>query len=146
MPSVVWNVVTYTKCFWLLQVKIRDLEAKRGQRVKVFGWVHRLRRQGEKVEMRLFFTKDLCQQICRYLGPVAEFRDKHKFIMLFWTWQVISYYLIIVILLSSYCFHLQERTWCSLSWEMELVSFSASCLINWYNILNPRYGHIHEKS
>ncbi|MEQ2157876.1 hypothetical protein GOODEAATRI_006362 [Goodea atripinnis] len=29
-------------------VKIHKLEAKRGQRVKVFGWVHRLRRQGEK--------------------------------------------------------------------------------------------------
>ncbi|KAG8456788.1 hypothetical protein GDO86_002537 [Hymenochirus boettgeri] len=28
-------------------VKIRDLEAYRGQRVKVFGWVHRLRRQGK---------------------------------------------------------------------------------------------------
>ncbi|KAM9328938.1 asparagine--tRNA ligase, cytoplasmic [Gastrophryne carolinensis] len=28
-------------------VKIRELEAYRGQRVKVFGWVHRLRRQGK---------------------------------------------------------------------------------------------------
>ncbi|XP_077319081.1 asparagine--tRNA ligase, cytoplasmic [Lithobates pipiens] len=28
-------------------VKIRDLQAYRGQRVKVFGWVHRLRRQGK---------------------------------------------------------------------------------------------------
>lgn len=28
------------------QVKIRELEGYRGQRVKVFGWVHRLRRQG----------------------------------------------------------------------------------------------------
>ncbi|KAJ7335242.1 hypothetical protein JRQ81_013183 [Phrynocephalus forsythii] len=29
------------------EVKIRALEAYRGERVKVFGWVHRLRRQGE---------------------------------------------------------------------------------------------------
>lgn len=28
------------------QVKIRDTEANRGQRVKIYGWVHRLRRQG----------------------------------------------------------------------------------------------------
>uniref|UniRef100_A0A4W3HCV9 Asparagine--tRNA ligase, cytoplasmic n=1 Tax=Callorhinchus milii TaxID=7868 RepID=A0A4W3HCV9_CALMI len=27
-------------------VKIRDTEAHRGQRVKIFGWIHRLRRQG----------------------------------------------------------------------------------------------------
>lgn len=32
----------------VFQVKIHHLEAKRGQRVKVFGWVHRLRRQGEE--------------------------------------------------------------------------------------------------
>lgn len=31
-----------------MQVKIHQLEAKRGQRVKVFGWIHRLRRQGEE--------------------------------------------------------------------------------------------------
>ncbi|KAA8584630.1 hypothetical protein FQN60_008415 [Etheostoma spectabile] len=30
-------------------VKIHHLEAKRGQRVKVFGWVHRLRRQGKNL-------------------------------------------------------------------------------------------------
>ncbi|XP_053267696.1 asparagine--tRNA ligase, cytoplasmic [Pleuronectes platessa] len=30
-------------------VKIRDLESKRGQRVKVFGWIHRLRRQGKNL-------------------------------------------------------------------------------------------------
>ncbi|CAF88673.1 unnamed protein product, partial [Tetraodon nigroviridis] len=30
-------------------VKIRQLETKRGQRVKVFGWVHRLRRQGKNL-------------------------------------------------------------------------------------------------
>uniref|UniRef100_A0A8C3AEP0 Asparaginyl-tRNA synthetase 1 n=1 Tax=Cyclopterus lumpus TaxID=8103 RepID=A0A8C3AEP0_CYCLU len=30
-------------------VKIRLLETKRGQRVKVFGWVHRLRRQGKNL-------------------------------------------------------------------------------------------------
>ncbi|XP_034566029.1 asparagine--tRNA ligase, cytoplasmic isoform X1 [Notolabrus celidotus] len=30
-------------------VKIQHLEAKRGQRVKVFGWVHRLRRQGKNL-------------------------------------------------------------------------------------------------
>ncbi|XP_075041011.1 asparagine--tRNA ligase, cytoplasmic [Mixophyes fleayi] len=30
-----------------ITAKIRDLEAYRGQRVKVFGWVHRLRRQGK---------------------------------------------------------------------------------------------------
>uniref|UniRef100_A0AAQ5YFC8 Asparagine--tRNA ligase, cytoplasmic n=1 Tax=Amphiprion ocellaris TaxID=80972 RepID=A0AAQ5YFC8_AMPOC len=30
-------------------VKIHQLEAKRGQRVKVFGWVHRLRRQGKNL-------------------------------------------------------------------------------------------------
>ena len=30
----------------LLQIKIRDGEKFRGQRVKVSGWVHRLRRQG----------------------------------------------------------------------------------------------------
>uniref|UniRef100_A0A8C5LS88 Asparagine--tRNA ligase, cytoplasmic n=1 Tax=Leptobrachium leishanense TaxID=445787 RepID=A0A8C5LS88_9ANUR len=29
--------------------KIRELEAYRGQRVKVFGWVHRLRRQGKNL-------------------------------------------------------------------------------------------------
>ena len=28
------------------QIKIREGEANRGQRVKVYGWVHRLRRQG----------------------------------------------------------------------------------------------------
>lgn len=31
------------------QVKIGKLEALREQRVKVFGWVHRLRRQGEQI-------------------------------------------------------------------------------------------------
>lgn len=35
----------------VVQVKIQQLEAHRGQRVKVFGWVHRLRRQGEKQEV-----------------------------------------------------------------------------------------------
>ncbi|KAF4022698.1 hypothetical protein G4228_014894 [Cervus hanglu yarkandensis] len=30
-------------------VKIRELEGYRGQRVKVFGWVHRLRRQGKNL-------------------------------------------------------------------------------------------------
>ncbi|XP_024918316.1 asparagine--tRNA ligase, cytoplasmic [Cynoglossus semilaevis] len=30
-------------------VKIHQLESKRGQRVKVFGWVHRLRRQGKNL-------------------------------------------------------------------------------------------------
>uniref|UniRef100_A0A8C4DT33 Asparagine--tRNA ligase, cytoplasmic n=1 Tax=Dicentrarchus labrax TaxID=13489 RepID=A0A8C4DT33_DICLA len=38
-------------------VKIRLLEAKRGQRVKVFGWVHRLRRQVFYLE-----TVDICCQ------------------------------------------------------------------------------------
>lgn len=31
------------------QVKIRDTEASRGQRVKIYGWVHRLRRQGKSM-------------------------------------------------------------------------------------------------
>lgn len=61
MPSLVWKVFIYTKCF-CLQVKIRQLETKRGQRVKVFGWVHRLRRQGEKLEGRL----------CQQLQPVSQ--------------------------------------------------------------------------
>ncbi|KAM8960204.1 asparagine--tRNA ligase, cytoplasmic [Pelodytes ibericus] len=30
-------------------VKVRELDAYRGQRVKVFGWVHRLRRQGKNL-------------------------------------------------------------------------------------------------
>uniref|UniRef100_A0A8D3C5T9 Asparagine--tRNA ligase, cytoplasmic n=1 Tax=Scophthalmus maximus TaxID=52904 RepID=A0A8D3C5T9_SCOMX len=33
----------------IFQVKIQHLEPKRGQRVKVFGWVHRLRRQGRNL-------------------------------------------------------------------------------------------------
>lgn len=47
---VLKSYVIYQKntisCFFL-QVKIRALEAHRGERVKVFGWVHRLRRQGQ---------------------------------------------------------------------------------------------------
>lgn len=35
--------------FFHLQVKINHLEPFREQRVKVFGWVHRLRRQGEMI-------------------------------------------------------------------------------------------------
>lgn len=33
--------------FLALQVKIGALGAYRGQRVKIFGWIHRLRRQGK---------------------------------------------------------------------------------------------------
>lgn len=34
-----------------LQIKIRDSVANRETRVKVYGWVHRLRRQGNIIEM-----------------------------------------------------------------------------------------------
>ena len=33
----------------LLQIRIRDSVTHRDQRVKVFGWVHRLRRQGKNL-------------------------------------------------------------------------------------------------
>lgn len=59
-------------CDLSAQVKIGKLEAKRGQRVKVFGWVHRLRRQGEKLNMHyfLYFKKylELCISFCFLQG------------------------------------------------------------------------------
>lgn len=50
-------------------VKIHALEEYRGQRVKVFGWVHRLRRQGKNLMfwccgmVQAIFSVS-CQMIC----------------------------------------------------------------------------------
>ncbi|XP_067839966.1 asparagine--tRNA ligase, cytoplasmic [Heptranchias perlo] len=53
------------------QIKIRTTEAHRGQRVKLFGWVHRLRRQGKNLMfvvlrdgtgfLQCIFSDELCQ-------------------------------------------------------------------------------------
>ncbi|XP_032888922.1 asparagine--tRNA ligase, cytoplasmic [Amblyraja radiata] len=53
------------------QIKIRDTKASRGKRVKVFGWVHRLRKQGKNLMfvvlrdgtgfLQCILSDDLCQ-------------------------------------------------------------------------------------
>lgn len=45
-------------------MKIKALEAYRGQRVKIFGWIHRLRRQG-KAQALL----SLCREIEKIQWP-----------------------------------------------------------------------------
>ena len=52
-------------------MKIRELKGYRGQRIKVFGWVHRLRRQGKNLMflvlrhgtgfLQCVLSDDLCQ-------------------------------------------------------------------------------------